>query len=165
LDYVKSLPTTTFVTSALLSFSAVIVMFMMRATPYSWTDYGLTLKNWQRCLADALFKTAIFILTITGVEVDFSRAGASARALVLVSLLSMPFVPIRHHDFDDLFGLLHSTGNHPSQRHSALAHSLPDGSLCKGKDYRHDHADRRDDPSAYEKHFLSHTQYFLVHAL
>jgi hypothetical protein len=38
LEYVKSLRTTTFVTSALLAVSAVIVVFMMRAAPYSWTD-------------------------------------------------------------------------------------------------------------------------------
>jgi CRP-like cAMP-binding protein len=68
LDYVKSLTTTTFVTSALLAISAVIVIFMMRATPYTWADYGFTLKNWQSCLADSLFKTTIFILIITGLK-------------------------------------------------------------------------------------------------
>jgi hypothetical protein len=41
LDYVKSLKTTTFVTSALLAVSAVIVVFMMRSTPYFWTDYRI----------------------------------------------------------------------------------------------------------------------------
>lgn len=68
LDYVKSLTTTTFVTSALLAISAVIVIFMMRATPYTWADYGFTLKNWQSCLADTLFKTAIFIVLMTGLK-------------------------------------------------------------------------------------------------
>ncbi len=65
LDYVKSLKTTTFVTSALLAVSAVIVVFMMRSTPYSWTDYGFTLKNWRSSLADTLVKTAIFIALLT----------------------------------------------------------------------------------------------------
>jgi hypothetical protein len=65
LDYVKSLRTTTFVTSALLAVCAVMVTFMMRSTPYSWTDYGFTLRNWRRALADTLLKTAIFIALLT----------------------------------------------------------------------------------------------------
>jgi hypothetical protein len=53
-DYVETLTTTTFVTSALLAVSAVIVVFMMHSTPYSWTDYGFTLQNWRSALADTL---------------------------------------------------------------------------------------------------------------
>ena len=46
-DYVETLTTTTFVTSALLAISAVIVVCMMHYAPYPWTDYGFTLKNWR----------------------------------------------------------------------------------------------------------------------
>ena len=56
-DYVETLTTTTFVTSALLAVSAVIVISMMHYAPYSWTDYGFTLKNWRSALADTLLKT------------------------------------------------------------------------------------------------------------
>jgi len=41
---------------------------MMKSTPYSWSDYGFTLKNWQSCLADTLLKTSIFILLMTGLK-------------------------------------------------------------------------------------------------
>ena len=45
-DYIETLTTTTFVTSALLAISAVIVIFMIHYAR-SWTDYGFTLKNWH----------------------------------------------------------------------------------------------------------------------
>jgi hypothetical protein len=51
-----TLKTTTFVFSAPLAVSAIIVVFMMRSTPYSWTDYGFTLKNWRSSLADTLVR-------------------------------------------------------------------------------------------------------------
>ena len=44
---------------------AVIVVCMMHSTPYSWTDYGFTLKNWRDSLADTLLKTGIFIVVLT----------------------------------------------------------------------------------------------------
>jgi hypothetical protein len=75
IDYVKSLRTTTFVTSALLAVSAVIVVFMMRAAPYSWTDYGFTLKNWRSALADTLLKTLIFIVILTALKWTLTVSG------------------------------------------------------------------------------------------
>jgi CRP/FNR family transcriptional regulator, cyclic AMP receptor protein len=56
------------VTSGLLAVSAVIVVLMMKSTPYSWSDYGFTLNNWKSCLADSLLKTFGFILLITVIK-------------------------------------------------------------------------------------------------
>jgi hypothetical protein len=64
-DYVETLTTTTFVTSALLAISALIVVSIVHHAPYSWTDYGFTLKNWRSALADTLLKTGIFMLVLT----------------------------------------------------------------------------------------------------
>ena len=86
LDNVKPLTTTTFVTSALLAVSAVIVVFMMRSTPYSWTDYGFTLKNWQSSLVYTLVKTSIFIAALTAL-----KWMPMATELVPAPVFSFPF--------------------------------------------------------------------------
>ncbi len=96
LDYVKSLRTTTFVTSALLAVCAVMVIFMMRSTPYSWTDYGFTLRNWRSALADTLLKTAIFIALLTLLKWILTIA-----ELLPAPVFSFPF--FQHYSF--AFGL------------------------------------------------------------
>jgi CRP-like cAMP-binding protein len=98
LDYVKSLKTTTFVTSALLAVSAVIVVFMMRSTPYSWTDYGFTLKNWRSSLADTLLKTAIFIAALTVLKWILTLA-----ELMPAPVFSFPF--FQRHSFAFALGI------------------------------------------------------------
>jgi CRP-like cAMP-binding protein len=98
LDYVKSLRTTTFVTSALLAVSAVIVVFMMKSTPYSWTDYGFTLKNWRSSLADTLLKTSIFIAALTVLKWILTLA-----ELMPAPVFSFPF--FRRHSFAFALGI------------------------------------------------------------
>ena len=85
-DYIETLTTTTFVTSALLAISAVIVVSMMHYAPYSWTDYGFTLKNWRSALADTLLKTGIFIVGLTIIKWVITVAG-----LTPAPVFSFPF--------------------------------------------------------------------------
>ena len=98
-DYVETLTTTTFVTSALLAISAVIVVSMMHYAPYSWTDYGFTLKNWRSALADTLLKTGIFIVGLTIIKWVVTLAG-----LAPTPVFSFPF--FRRYPF--LFALTYS---------------------------------------------------------
>ena len=95
-DYVETLTTTTFVTSALLAVSAVIVISMMHYAPYSWTDYGFTLKNWRSALADTLLKTGIFIVVLT-----IMKWVLTLTELASTPVFSFPF--FRRYPF--LFGL------------------------------------------------------------
>jgi hypothetical protein len=95
-DYVETLTTTTFVTSALLAVSALIVVSMMHSAPYSWADYGFTLKNWRSALADTLLKTGIFIVAVTIVKWVLTLA-----ELAPASVFSVPFFP----GYPFLFGL------------------------------------------------------------
>jgi CRP-like cAMP-binding protein len=168
LDYVKSLTTTTFVTSALLAISAVIVVFMMHSTPYSWTDYGFTLKNWRSALADTLVKTSIFIVALTILKWLLTVA-----ELAPAPVFSFPF--FRRYPFlfalgivvtYALFCILQEIILRSAVQHS-LMHFLT-GRFAK-KDYRYDHIDRRGDASPYEEPRLSfayyHSQYLLVSAL
>ena len=85
-DYVKTLTTTTFVTSTLLAISAVIVVSMMHYAPYSWTDYGFTLKNWRNAITDTPLKTGIFIVALTIIKWAVTLAG-----LAPASVFSFPF--------------------------------------------------------------------------
>lgn len=91
-DYIETLTTTTFVTLALLAISAVIVVSMMHYAPYSWTDYGFTLKNWRSALADTLLKTGIFIVGLTIIKWVITLAGlAPGRCFPFHSFVAIPF--------------------------------------------------------------------------
>jgi hypothetical protein len=98
-DYVKSLNTTTFVTSCLLAVCAVMVIFMMRSTPYSWTDYGFTLRNWRHALADTLLKTATFIALLTLLKWILTMA-----ELLPAPVFAFPF--FRRHSFAFALGII-----------------------------------------------------------
>ena len=87
--YVETLTATTFVTSARLAISAVIVVSMMHYAPYSWTDYGVTLKNWRSALADTLLKTGIFIVGLTILKWVITLAGR--RGFPFYSFVAIPF--------------------------------------------------------------------------
>ncbi len=56
----------------------------MRSTPYSWTDYGFTLKNWRSSVADTLVKTAIFIALLTVMKWIFGSCSTTNTALCSV---------------------------------------------------------------------------------
>jgi CRP-like cAMP-binding protein len=79
LDYVKSLKTTTFVTSALLAVSAVIVVFMMRSTPYSWTDYPQELAEFP---CGHVAQDRDFHCGPDGAKMDPTREVSASRTLV-----------------------------------------------------------------------------------
>jgi len=86
LEYIKGLGTTTFLTSGLLVFYVMIVLFMMKSTHYSWAEYGFTLANWRPCLADALVQSAVFILFMT-----FLKWGLLELGIFQEPLFELPF--------------------------------------------------------------------------